>query len=864
MSGGPAAAPNHNTDKGNGAGPPASANLDAVLICPKEEGCRQPEERVSMLQSLGCLQGAGEPEPFPHDQNRASSTHKEEEEEPPSAVNSGVIPDAGDSKLSSGARREADAGLPCSGGEQKGIGMSSPVRVLEKGSLGEHEAEAAEERTAGRSRELPASRAAGMGQAECKGCTGTADGPAVVQQGVENGEGGRSPSASQAVGESAAALVGPPTSCVVDASEVPACRGGQGVPEELGPSQNNGRLGVDTKVGPIESGGCRAVGPDLQTDCTERLEDPKPPAKAVPKSASGPEAEAVAMSAAPRGNCLLEANEKQQQTVPGAAGVSMANVSVQDEDSGAQVEGRRPEAACASGRTGELVGSLQGEHITFGRVALGTETPSRSCGGSADLTSVRQGDVAVRHPQKDGVGEDESGSSSERCAGPASACEPAPSCLSPAMSSPAKEEPPKSPEMVDPHCKLDGSSQSSDEILAVASALLEEVIQRAQLIVAQVVDATVAPAGQEASPHPEALPLRGEGTECVQGNLMGTPSAVHHKESKQNQEVVAEAATQLTAVVEQGSPLPDELPAGTCLPVDHPEKNTEDGSSSQPSSSKLGQELPGKVERFPQAPASEAVAQSPLRELPASNGNTEPGLKVGSCGLEAEGNGKAGAAAGGLQGPALLGGTSACADGAPRPPDATLRPEPGPSLQAASPPCGSSFFMEAPLVSGELPALAELPRPGEEVGNVSPRALLQPIAEEPPGDYCDSGSEGWAKEGPRPGAAPLEASAQPKESKREAKPESRLPPLSPSAPAGQAGARDSAQAAEVTFVDERGGGGPDQATLPHDSSGSVAGNPMETPPLVESDPIAGGEVDLGLLSGGLRKEAARPPPVTGQ
>ncbi|XP_015273973.1 PREDICTED: A-kinase anchor protein 13-like, partial [Gekko japonicus] len=899
-SGGPAAASDHNTEEGNGAGLSASANLNVMPIlvpaCPKEEGCKQPEEPLSTPQSLGSPQGAEEPESVPYDQNKVSLLHKEEEEEPSAAVNSGEIPDTSDSKLSSGARLEGAVELPCSGAKQKGIGMNSSDRGLEKGSLGEQsnlhqEVEAVEGRTTGRSCELPTSCDAGMGQAECKSCTGTA----VVQHGAENGKSNSSPSETQAVEVSAATWTDPATSCFVDVSGVAACRDGENVPERPGGPQNNGNLGTDTNTGPIESGGCRTVGADLQTDTARHLGDPKLLVKEVQKLASGPETEAVAMNTAPKRDRLLEANESEEQAVIGGAGVAVTDLrtSVQNDNSSANVEdgrpGVEPEAACAGSRIGEFVGSLQGEQITSRRAALGTETPSCSCGGSADLTSLHQGEVAACHSPKAGVGKDDFGSSSELCTSPAVVCGPVPSCLSPAMSSPAREEPPKSPEVVETHCKLDGSSQSTEnKILAVASALLEEVIQQAQLIVARVVDATAAPAGQEASLHPEALalPLRGEGTECVQGNLLGTPSAIHPKESKQNQEVAEEAATQLTAVVEQGSPLPDEPPAGTCLPVDQPEKNKEGSSPSQPSSSKLGQERPGEAECFSEAPAVEAVAQSPpcdqSEELPESHGNAEPGLKVGACGLEAGENVRAGAAAGGLQGPALLEGTSACADGAPRPPDIMLsqEAEPGPSLQASPPPCRGSFLLEAPLLIGELPTPAGVPHTGgeEEVGNVSPRPLLQPIAEEPLGD-CDSGPEGFfsaSEEGPEPEAAPLEVVAQPNGSKRKAEPESHLSAPPPSTPVEKVGAKDSVQTADVNFL-EQTAGNPDRATVPHGSLGSVAGNPMETPPLMEfrpddqhmtdAVPISDGEMDLSLLSGGPMKrvenlEAARPSPVT--
>ncbi|XP_077173558.1 A-kinase anchor protein 13 isoform X2 [Paroedura picta] len=313
-----------------------------------------------------------------------------------------------------------------------------------------------------------------------------------------------------------------------------------------------------------------------------------------------------------------------------------------------------------------------------------------------------------------------------------------------------------------------------------------------------------------------------------------------------------------------------------------PGKDKDDGSSSQPTSSKLGQELPGEEECFPQAPALEALAQSPPRdpseELRPSPGNTEPGLEGGTCGPEADENVKAGAAAGGLQGPALLEGTSAGADGAPCPPVPMLsqEPDPGPDLKASSPLGGSSFFIDTPLVIGELSPPAEFPRTGEEVGNVSPRLLLQPIAEEPQGD-CDSGPEGVfgaCEEVLWPETAPLEGTAQPIESKKEAEQESHLPPLSASTPVEKAGAKDSVQAGNVAFLGKMAGS-PSQVTLPQDSLGPGTGKPIGTPLLVESgsgeqhttdaDPLSHGEMDLSSHAGGLMEktadlEEARPSP----
>ncbi|XP_054858116.1 A-kinase anchor protein 13 isoform X2 [Eublepharis macularius] len=888
---GHAAAPNHSTEEGSRAGPSTLVNLDAVSVsvpaCPEEEGCRQPEERSNTLQSLMSLEEETEkPEPSSYSKNKASLLHKEEEEEPSSAINSGVISEASDGKLSPEAGLEGAVDLLYCTVKQKDIGMNSPDLGLEQGNLGDQsnfhqEVETVEERTAGSASELPTSCDAGMGQSECRSCAGNVDGPAVIPQHAENGDSHSGLSVSKTVEGTSAVWTDPTAPCFVDNGKAVTCRGKQ----SAGP-QSNGNVAIDPDTGPVESSGCQMAGADLQVDTAKHhfpkcLEDPELPAKEVQRSTSSPKTEAVAENTAAEGDPVLEANNNGQQT-----GAGMVVMDLKNNNSGAKVENGRPdvelEAAWAGDRIGELRADGQPEQKTCEQVPPGTETPSHGCGGSADSTSLHQGGIAACHAQKEQAGKDEFGSASELGAGPASASEPVPSCLSPAVPSSAKEEPLRALEVAENSCKMDQFSQSTEDILVVASALLDEVIQQAQLIVAKDGGATAAPAGQEASPHLEdlALPLRGEGTECVQGNLMGTPSAVHNKESKQNQEVTAEAASQPTALAEQGSPLPDELTTGTLLPVDHPEKNKENGSLSQPSASKLGRELPGEEERFPKAPALESVAQSPLcdrgEELQASDGNTEPGLKVGACSPEADKNVKTGAAAGGSQGPE---GASVCAHGAPCPPATMLNQELDLSsdAQVISSPCRAPFFMDAPLASCELPALAELPRDGEEVGNVSPRVLLQPIAEEPPCD-CDSGTEVFflaSEEGSRPEVA-LSQPNEGRKEERKAEPESQLLTLSPCIPAEQAGAKDSVSAAEGTFVDNMAEN-PSQTTMPRDSLGSVVGNPTETSPLMESrsddqhvtdaNPISDGETDLSLQSGGSMKRAAnlevsRPFPVT--
>ncbi|XP_048337627.1 A-kinase anchor protein 13 isoform X3 [Sphaerodactylus townsendi] len=625
------------------------------------------------------------------------------------------------------------------------------------------------------------------------------------------------------------------------------------------------------------------TGAYLQTDSTSNhfakcLEGPALPSKEAERSPLNPETEAMAVNTAPECDPLLEVNDNKQQVVIADTGMTVTDFrgSWQDDSSGAKAEnsrlGMETEVACAADRIGQLVAGMEGEQRTSERAPRGTETPSHSSGETADSTTFCQADVASC-TQKEGVGKDEASSSSELCANPANSCELVPG--NPVVPTPAQEEPPKSPVDVETSCKVDGFSHSTEEILAVASALLEEMIQKAQLIVAKDGNATVAPADQEASLHLEAhaLPFCGKGTESVQDNLMGTPSAIHHAESKQNQEVAAEAATQLTAVIGQGSPLPDKL--GTLLPADCPEENKEGSSSLQLPATKLGQDLPGKAECFSEALTLEPVAQSllcdPGEELRASDGNTEPGLKVGACILEAEENVNAGAARDRWQGPVLPEGTSVCADGAPSPPAFILsqEPEPGPNLQAGSTPCGSLFFMEAPLLSSELPVLAELPHDGEEVGNLSPRILLQPIAEEPLGD-CDSGSEGLFLAG-EDEQLPLDLVAPPDESERK---DDAASQLSPCSLVEKAGTGDSSQAADVTVVDMIAKN-PDQAISPHDSLGSVAGNSMETSSLMKSrsvdhhrmdaGPICDGETDLSLQSGesmAFELEAVRPLPGT--
>ncbi|KAJ6662856.1 hypothetical protein lerEdw1_011060 [Lerista edwardsae] len=415
----------------------------------------------------------------------------------------------------------------------------------------------------------------------------------------------------------------------------------------------------------------------------------------------------------------------------------------------------------------------------------------------------------------------------------------------------------------------------AQELLLLASALLvREAVQQAQLTVAQESSSRAAPGGQEAaSRHPEPVPQTllplpcGEGPECVQGNLMGTPSARHSAGSEQQQ--AAAAAAEQPAEAGRGRPASGEPAAGPPPPADSAGREA-DGLPSP--------RLPGKEEALAEGPAPALAEPSPPgsrgEALPGSDGHAPP-EPAGEASRLGTGEGGRGV----LPGPGQLlsgDGSVPAGEALPREPE----PEPCPARPAASPLSGPPGWMEAPL----LPVTASLPGEGEGEGEgvdgLPSRVLLQPIAEELLGDG-DSGPEGpflahRGGSGPCAPAAQPEVSAQPSECRREASGVQTVPSVRPACPAPDPLEKAEAEAAEAATAGTSLDPSPAREAAwagqaPGPPAAPPAGTPADAPFAVEprldaqremgaASPPDGGTV-VSLQPGGLTERMTGPPPA---
>ncbi|XP_062998242.1 A-kinase anchor protein 13 isoform X2 [Elgaria multicarinata webbii] len=841
--------------------------------CPEDGGCRQLEELLDRPACLLGLEDAENPTSSGKSKNIADRLHKEEEEE----LLPGALLGESDRRLRLVVDLPGAAAAPPScGNTNEGAGMTSPDVALQQADPREsQEVPSGEARGAG-STTVPLASCeqdsdVGMGQGECKSCTGAGEAAATARPCGENRESGSQPSGTGAVD------VLPPSVAVDPAApgetvELPS----NGNPD-AGPAERGSRVQAARET----------AGDGAESDFTKRRGDCEPPPAEGQSTAPSPGTElaVVNMEAVPEvspqdGPVVTASDANGQQRGDGNADVGSKALGLsgrgQNADSGASLEEDRPsqppvepEASCSD--VSEAAADVQGEQNPTQGMPLGPGT------ASTEAASPDQGAVAPCLARELGAGKDEQGSCAVSCPGSADASGPPPCALSPVRAEPLRQQQRPSGSS----CELDRFSKSAQEFIAAASALLvEEAIQQAQLIVAQGDDAGAAPVGQEAPLHlkDRALPPCGKGTGSTPDHVVGTPSAIH-QESKQHQEVVAAAAaeaaaTGVTGVAEQGSPV---FAAEALLPVDHWDTNKETRSSPQLSES--GPELPGKEEEEEEEErlASIAVVQSPCcdQQLGVNKSDAGPGLKGAESSLEADENVKVDVAGPDLRGPGLPEDASLRA-GEARSSDATLSPELlfSPALQAASPPGGVSDLMEAPLV----PPVAGLLQEVEEVDNVPPRLLLQPIAEEPPCDG-DPGSEMFflAREGetrPEAEGARLHVLARSEEGKWEgspAEPESLLLPRPTAEQLRTAEADGSVQELGGIVVDsvDKTAKNPDLATSVAEACRPLeppAGNPMEISPLLESraearhaasaGSIPNGEADFNLQPDGSGKPAA--------
>uniref|UniRef100_A0A674KGP5 A-kinase anchoring protein 13 n=1 Tax=Terrapene triunguis TaxID=2587831 RepID=A0A674KGP5_9SAUR len=699
----------------------------------------------SDLLSLACIENPG----FSCESKNTATLSKKEEEGPAAIVDSGTVSDKNDCTLSSAAGVNGAASLPSCGNTNEETGMTSTGVVLSQASLcsrdnTQQEVQIVEECTTESS--LPVAETAcealtpwegvdvAMGQAECKNCTGSVD-AASIQQHVENGEdetrgSGTSslkelpPAGGESIHATEPFLAASPKS----PREGGECEDGQGMQ-----AQDSANARVDSDIIPVghwETSGSEESGTDPNTKnaklgLPEGLVQGDPPVKQRQSMIANPGEELlvvteikVSENALKRDPVVLEVNnnsksgEQGVQVEDGNADLGLNELVLSDNvENNSEMKNNpldRPgpsdaETVCSleSSKTIAIVAEGEGDSEALKKMSPGTETTGR---GSTDSTEERQGSAGNCHAENQAVLKGEMCDSLKPDTASASKCEPGSQPPFDAGLSSAEKEPLQN--------QLVASESISEQegvgkqIKSVSSPLFKGDVQQGQAI-GQERDAAVAPPGQEASVHGNdpVFSSCGMGTERSQDNLMDTPSAIHNKESKQNQEVAAVAETA----------------------------------------------VPGLSEESAAAAIVKSSVCSQVEESAANDSNADIGLKGDISCQEADDNATVDAEESIVQGSeSEYKWLDAKND---PPPDTMLNQEcdlsqgaQGGSLQNKAPELKEVSVMEAPSVAFENKSplgVAETstvpgdPEEEEDMNNVLSRASLQPIAEEPP---CDSDS----------------------------------------------------------------------------------------------------------------------------
>uniref|UniRef100_A0A8C8R8T1 A-kinase anchoring protein 13 n=1 Tax=Pelusios castaneus TaxID=367368 RepID=A0A8C8R8T1_9SAUR len=697
---------------------------------------------------------------------------KKEEEGPATVVDSRTLSDKNDCMLSRDTEADGAASFPSCGNTNEETGMTSTGVVLNQASLcsrdnTQQEAQIVEERatesavtvaeTAGKIPTPQEGVDVAMGQAECKNCTGTGD-AASVRQSVENrgDETSRSRTASlNEVHVPSVELIRSAEPLLGDFGDA-ACKGGGCADAQGMQAQDSTNVRVDTGDVPAGCGETRSSkesGTDPKTEnaevgLPESVVQSEPPVKEKQRATVGAGKELLIVTEIKSSEPLLkhdpvvlEVNNNGNsggQVDDGNAGGGLNGL-----DSGDNVPNHsknnhfdRPgqsdeESVCcpASSKIPAVVVEGEGDPEALSKMPLETETAGRGSTGSADGAG---GSAAPCHSGNQAVLKDEMCDSLNLDT--ASAGEPEPVSLDAGLCSAEKEN------------RLVTSESMSEQ---------KEALKQGDLQQGQGVDQergpALAPSGQEASLHSKdsGFSSWSTGTECVQDNLMDTPSAVHNKESEHHQEVAA-AATEMAVLAEQDSSVHSKAEAETSLPADCGEKEDfEKHSLLQPAGkgkAECSQELCesgtlGKEKDLSEEPAVVKSSVCSQGEEPAEKDSTaDTELKEEISCQEADDNATVGAEEGIVPGSEsehkLLD-----AKNAP-PPDPLLNQDhdlgQGGSTQSDAPELKAVFVMGASSVAFEskeplsVPETSTVTSDLEEMDDVLSRALLQPIAEEPP------------------------------------------------------------------------------------------------------------------------------------
>ncbi|KAM9124440.1 A-kinase anchor protein 13 isoform 2-T2 [Pangshura tecta] len=755
----------------------------------------------SDLLSLAHIENSG----FSCESKNTATLSKKEEEGPAAIVDSGTVSDKNDCTLSSAAGVNGAASLSC-GNTNEETGMTSTGVVLSKASLcsrdnTQQEVQIVEECTTESS--LPVAETAckaqtpsegvdvAMGQAECKNCTGSVD-AASIQQHVENGEdetwGSRTSRLKEQPPASGASFHA--TEPFLAASPKSPREGGEcGDGQEM-QAQDNANAHVNSDIIPVghwETSGSKESGTDPNTKNAKiglaaGLVQGEPLVQQRQSMIANTGEELlvvteikVSENALKHEPVVLEMNnnsksgEQGVQVEDGNADLGLNELVLSDnvvnnsEMKNSPLDRPGPsdaEIVCSleSSKTIAIVNEGEGDSEALKTMSPGTETTGR---GSTDSAEEGQGPAGNCHSENQAVLKGEMCDSLKPDTASASKCEPGSQPPFDAGLSSAGKEPLQNQLVASE--SVSEQEAAGKQIKSFSSPLFKEDLQQGQVI-GQERGAAVAPPGQEASVHGNdpVFSSCGLGTECIQDNLMDTPSAIHNKESKQNQEVAAVAETAVLA--EQDSSVHGKIPAETSLPKDGGGKEGSDEQSlSQPadeSKTEPSQELCesgtlGKEKGLSEEPATAAVVKSSVcsqgEESAVTDSNADIGLKGEISCQEADDNATVDAEESLVQGPESEY-KSLDAKNDP-PPDTMLNQEcdlsqgaQGGSLQNKAPELKEVSVTEAPSVAFENKAplsVAETstvpgdPEEEEDMNSVLSRASLQPIAEEPP---CDSDS----------------------------------------------------------------------------------------------------------------------------
>lgn len=745
------------------------------------------------LLSLG---DAESPECFCESKNTATLS-KKEEEGPTSAGGSGTISDEKECTVSPCASVSGAVNLPSCGNTNEEAGMTSAGVGLDQAGLcssdsPHQEAQAGEERaadsavavveTAG---EAPASLEGvdvAMGQTECRNCAGAAE-RAAGQQQVEDGmaEAGERTTANReersAAKEESASAAQP----LLGGFNGNECADGEhanvGLVPAHGGTNTDGGTG-DVSIDLCKAGNNRETGKDV---CTHQVNSGFLESQGDAHVAARQDVTASAGAALPALNGLkvppcaskpgpgLEihgSGEREGQLEADCTGGKSSSPSLQDtvetdgpnakpenNDVGGSNQSSAEPAGCQeSSKVTERVAKVMEGSEAYEEETAGTDTSSSRDGGSADSAAGAQ-EVARYRPSADQVVlNNEMGDSLKPDAAKESKHEPASLPLEDASTCLAEKEPSQTEaERTEDALEQEGLSDTIKLLTPLAGGEGPAVSQEG--------DAAVAPPGQEAAlqgKDPGSAPCA-KGADCVEDNLIGTPSVIHNEESKQNQEAAA-ALAGVAELTQQRGGEHGRVAAGAGCPGDHVGDKgfPEQGSSQQAEGGKA--EADKACASGSEQVLSEELLASVVKSSACSEGgpvarssDVDAGLKGDVPAKEVPETGAADAGEGTMHGP-----TVTCESPAVKSdpcPDTGLNPERDPSQtqqqispRSSTPELKDASEMGAPsdacggkevLRPVAITPAAAYPEEQEDMESVLPRAALQPIAEEP---TCDSDS----------------------------------------------------------------------------------------------------------------------------